>query len=661
MNKHLLLSLLTLIYKCMYVELLTVSVFYPNFINDWGWTYRHEISRSNAADKLFDLGHKIDFVLHSNTSYSEATTIALEEAATGVDLIILSSAIYYEETIVELHNNYPNLPVISLTGVQTPSSVNLFPRSYQGYYLAGVYCAKITKTNNIAHFGINPILPTVNEVNAFTIGALSVNPEIQVKYGFMDNFYDPLLERNAARKIVNEWNIDCAISQSFDANTIWNNAGVTVIGYISDMRYLVGENVHFSVMYDWTDSYFSLLIDAITKNFTGGRLIYEGLGKMMKLSSFSPLVSSNLRSLVSNLSSSNLDNSIFCPPYYDRCLSDYEIIFMKNILPQAINPSNFTSSDFYIDISVNYESASGIVILTLTSLGLAICIGFIVLVCINRNTKTIYAASPIFCYFVLIGCACGLISNIFWLGLLSTVSCQFQIWLGSTAYSLALGSLVVKNFRIMILHSELSLRMIRISNSDLLLKGILPLLLLEFLYLSIWTGLDIYFPRIITDSPLLVENERFIICASLEDWGFSIFLSLKALLLVAGVVISYRVRKIKLSDYNESNVIGLIIYNITLIFVIAVVILLVVPFSVTIVTTVINIAIIIICYTIMFVLFLPKFIRIYKRGDKSSESFNSSGSSRLSSVIITKATQSYSEPKSDKSDNNQAEVENSDK
>jgi len=636
MNK----SILLLIFcNITFVYLTRVSVFYPNFINDWAWTYRHENSRSNAADKLFAQGYNIEFTLYSNTSYEAATNLALQDAAAGVDLIILTSAGYYEDTIISLYNNYPTLPVISLTNEHTPNSVNLFPRSYQGYYLAGMYCASITKTGNIGHLGINPILPTVSEVNAFTIGALSVNNSVQVKYGFMDSFYDPLLERNAARKILSEWNIDCGISQSFDANKIWNDAGITVIGYISDMRYLVGENIHFSIMYDWSDVYYDLLLSLVSGNFTGGSFIYQGLGEMMRISSFSPVVDFQLRRHIMNVISKDLDNSIFCPPYYDHCLSDYEIIFMNDILSQAINPSNFTNSDFDIDIVVNYNSASGIIILTLMSLGLAICITLIVMVWINRNTKTIHGASPLFCYLVLVGCGLGLISTSFWLGPPTDETCQIQIWLGSLAYSLSMGSLVIKNLRIMILHNESSIRIIRIDNSMLILKGILPLVLLEFCYLTVWTIVDIYSRTIITNGPLLLENERYITCSSVDNWGFSIFLSLKAILLILGVIVSYKVRKIKLQDYNESNVIGLIIYNITFIFIVATVILLTVPFTVIVNTVIINVAIIIICYTIMLVLFVPKFIRIYKREDKSSESLNLGTVSRPSSVIVTKMSE----------------------
>jgi basic membrane lipoprotein Med (substrate-binding protein (PBP1-ABC) superfamily) len=595
----------------------TVSVLYPNFINDWGWTYRQEISRSNANAMLFKQGYDIDFVLYSNISYGAATQLVID-IADKTDIFLLTSAGYYEEAISVIGDMYPTKPVISLTGKQIASSVNLFPRSYQGYYLAGIYCGSITKTNNIGHFGINPIQSTVSEVNAFYIGAKRVNKDITVKYGFMDDFYSPQLERNAGKQILDSWNIDCGISQSYDVNRIWADNNVTVVGIISDMRYLIGENVHFSILYDWTQLYYKFILDAVNGNFTGGQFIYSGIGDVIQISHFSTIADiATKNKLVQE--ATNL-TSIFCPPFYDHCLSDYEIVFMSEFLEGPVNQNNFTLSYFLVDLFVDYSSPSGIVIITLAVLGILVSTVSITLTSVNIETKTIHGASPLFCYLVISGCVLGFVSTFFWLGEPTVVMCQLRIWIGSLAYSLALGALVMKNLRIMILYTKQSLKKIKVDNKDLFLKAVVPLILMEFIFLSLWTSLDIYEPKLIKQGPFLTENERYLVCGSNSDWGFSVFLALKAVLFVIGVIVSYKVRKIEMKDYNESNTIGLTIYNTALIFVVAVIVLITVPFDVTSNITVIAIAIIIVCLGIDLLLFVPKFLRIYKQHDKSTES-----------------------------------------
>jgi basic membrane protein A len=630
------LLLLCYLFTLCRCETFRVVTFYANGIDDFGWTYSHELARSYTEDMLFREGVDVSFVIYQYLTYDNATEIAISEIEQGANMIILTSSGYYESTINTLAYLYPDIPILTLTGSQTANSINLYPRSYQAYFLAGLYCGSVTKTGNVGHLGINPIPISASEVNAFYIGATLANPDVNVKYGFMDVYFDPFLEKYAGKYIVDNWDIDCGVSQLFETNNVWSDNNITVIGHISDMRYIIGENVHFSTLYDWKQQYYNNIVDAINGNFTGGRFVYMGFEEMIKISQFSTIAPFDMRNkiiqYVNILNETKGNNTVFCPPFYDHCLSDFEIISMQNILDGAINPRNFTKSDFIENIIVAYDSVIGIIIQILSCIGICLCISFIILVSLNLRTNTIIGASPLFCYLVLIGAITACVSTFFWLGEQSNITCQMQIWLASLAHSLSFGSLMLKNFRVMYLFNKDSIQIIKITNGDLILKGWLPLLALELIFLIIWTVIDPYSSVFITESPYLNDNQQYISCASKEVWGVAIFLALKGILLVAGIIISYKVRKIRSKDHKETNSIGLTIYNTTLIFILAIFVLVTVPFNVEINVSIVTIAIILVSYGLVLFLFVPKFIRIYKNGDVSSRS-NRDEKSRASTFM----------------------------
>lgn len=594
-----------------------ISVMYANGIGDFGWTYAHELARSYAETRLLADGYQVRFSIHPYVTYENATALALAQIADGVDMFVLTSAGYYEETIHRIYEAAPHIPVLSLSGERTASSVNLFPRSYQAYYLAGYYCGLTTVTGNVGHLGIVPIQVSASEVNAFFIGAKTSNPNANVKYGFMDVFFDPVLERVAATHIADNWDIDCAISQSLDANTVWASRDIAVVGHTSDMRYQVGENVHFSTLYQWNNQYYTHIRNAIVGNFTGGTFVYQGFGDMLVLSQSSTLVSSERR-IELNQVVSNINNiSIFCPPFYDRCLNDYEIATLAQVLPSVINPRNFSMVDFVTSYVVDFHSTSGIIISLLASVGIGLAITFAVLTAIHSTKRVIIAASPLFCYIVIAGCILAFVSTFFWMGIPTAWSCQLQLWTVSLGYSFAFGSLMIKNARISYLFNKAGLAIVKLDNKDLLLRGWLPVVFVELACLTLWVSLDPYLPVIITDSPYLMSTEQYLTCASKQVWGVAVFLSLKAALLIIGLVISHKIRKVKSKIHNEANSIRLTIYNSVLLFALALFVLLTVPTNVTIGVTIICIAIILTAYGMLLILFAPKFVRIYKRGDIS--------------------------------------------
>jgi simple sugar transport system substrate-binding protein len=77
-------------------------------------------------------------------------------------------------------------------------------RFYEGRYLAGIIAGKSTKTNTLGYVAAFPIPEVLQGINAFTLGARSVNPKAQVRVVWVNTWYDPGKERDAANALIGQ-------------------------------------------------------------------------------------------------------------------------------------------------------------------------------------------------------------------------------------------------------------------------------------------------------------------------------------------------------------------------------------------------------------------------------------------------------------------------
>jgi simple sugar transport system substrate-binding protein len=129
-------------------------------------------------------------------------------------------------------------------------------RFYEGRYLAGVVAGRMTKTNVAGYVAAFPIPEVVMGINAFTRGMRSVNPKAETKVVWVNSWFDPGREREAA---------DTLISQGADVVTHHTDSTAAVqaaeakkvyaVGYHSDMS-KYGPNAHLTaVTHNWGDYY----------------------------------------------------------------------------------------------------------------------------------------------------------------------------------------------------------------------------------------------------------------------------------------------------------------------------------------------------------------------------------------------------------------------
>ena len=179
-----------------------VGFVYVGPVGDHGWTYRHDIGRQAIEDALGDRV-ETSFV-ESVKEGPDAERVIRQMAASGHDLVFTTSFGFMNPT-VKVAKTFPKVMFEHATGYKRASNVSTYmARFYEGRYIAGVIAGKMTESNTIGYIGSFPIPEVVRGINAFVQGMHSVNPDGQVRVVWVNSWYDPGKEGDAAKALIDQ-------------------------------------------------------------------------------------------------------------------------------------------------------------------------------------------------------------------------------------------------------------------------------------------------------------------------------------------------------------------------------------------------------------------------------------------------------------------------
>lgn len=259
-----------------------------------GYTYTHDlgIQGMQAALGLEDS----QIIRKNNTSDADPTAIetAILECIEEGCQIVFATSYGYMDTCEKLAAEYPDVIISHGTGYKSNGKNfnNYFGRIYQARYLSGIAAGLKTETNKIGYvsaFG-KTLSETGGGIDAFAMGAYSVNPDCEVFVKVTNSWFDPEGETQAAQALIAD---GCdVIAQHCDTpnpQTAAEEAGVFGVGYNSDMSKDAPGAVLCSVMWDWSAYYTKAVEDVINGTWTGENYyggMTEGLVTLSDLSDF---------------------------------------------------------------------------------------------------------------------------------------------------------------------------------------------------------------------------------------------------------------------------------------------------------------------------------------------------------------------------------------
>lgn len=233
---------------------LKVGFIYVGPVGDHGWSYQHDQGRL-AIEKAFGEAVETSFV-EKVAEGADAERAITRLARQGAGLIFTTSFGFMEQTL-KVAKRFPKVKFEHATGFKRADNVATYSaRFYEGRYIIGQIAAKMSKNGVAGYIASFPIPEVVRGINAFMLGAQSINPDFKVKVVWVSSWFDPGKEADAAKVLIGQ-GADI-ITQHTDSTAplqIAAEKGVMAFGQASDMIKFAPKTQLTAIIDDWAPYY----------------------------------------------------------------------------------------------------------------------------------------------------------------------------------------------------------------------------------------------------------------------------------------------------------------------------------------------------------------------------------------------------------------------
>jgi simple sugar transport system substrate-binding protein len=250
-------------------EPLKIAFAYVGPVGDGGWTFAHDNARK-AIEKEF--GDKVVTSFVENVPESADAERVIRDMATQGNKLIFGTTFGYMETMLKVAPDFKDVKFEHATGYKTSENMRTYDsRTYEGAYMAGLIAGKMTKTGTLGVVASVPIPEVIRNINSFTLGAQTSNPKIKTKVVWVNEWFNPPKETEAATSLING-GAD-VLFQNTDSPAVLKTAqdkGKRAFGWDSDMT-AYGPKAHLaSAVINWTPYYIKATKDALEGTWTTG-------------------------------------------------------------------------------------------------------------------------------------------------------------------------------------------------------------------------------------------------------------------------------------------------------------------------------------------------------------------------------------------------------
>ena len=257
-------------------EPLKIAFAYVGPVGDGGWTFAHDNGRK-AIEKEF--GDKVvtSFV-EKVPEAADAERVFRDMAGQGHKLIF-GTTFGYMEPMLKVAADMPGVKFEHATGYKQAANMRTYDsRTYEGAYMAGVIAGAMTKSNRLGVVGSIPIPEVIRNINSFTLGAQSVNPKVKTKVVWVNEWFNPPKETEAAQSLING-GAD-VLFQNTDSSAVLQTAAKNkklAFGWDSDMTAYAPEAHLASAIINWAPYYIKATREALDGSWKGGESAWWGV------------------------------------------------------------------------------------------------------------------------------------------------------------------------------------------------------------------------------------------------------------------------------------------------------------------------------------------------------------------------------------------------
>ena len=288
---------------------LKVAFIYVGPVGDAGWTFAHDAARKEVEAKFGDKV-KTTFIENVPESAADAERV-IRQLATDGNKLIFGTSFGYMEAMLKVAKEFPDVKFEHATGFKTADNMAQYDvRTYEGAYLAGVVAGKMSKSGKLGVVGSVPIPEVIRNIDAFTLGARSVNPKATTRVVWVNKWFDPGKEREAATTLIGQ-GVD-VLMQNTDSAAVVQTAqekGVYAFGWDSDMTSF-GPKAHLAASMNKWGGYYSDRVQAVLDGTWKSGFSWLGLKEGgIDLGAFNAAVPDEVKALVDERKKGIIDGS----------------------------------------------------------------------------------------------------------------------------------------------------------------------------------------------------------------------------------------------------------------------------------------------------------------------------------------------------------------
>lgn len=272
------------------VEPLKIGFIYVGPVGDAGWTFAHDNGRKHIEGKF---GDKIKTTFVEKVPEGADAERVIRDLVSQGNKLIFATSFGFGDAMEKVARDHPDVKFEHATGYKTAENLRVYEaRFYEDAYMAGIVAGSMTKTNTLGFVGSFPIPEVLRNINAFTLGARSVNPNVVTKVVWVNTWFDPPKESDAAQALINQ-KADVLL-QNTDSTAVLQTAEKNAkyaFGWDSDMSAFAPKAHLGSAIVNWGPYYEKAVGDVLNKTWKTSDTKWgtkEGVNDLIKIADVVP-------------------------------------------------------------------------------------------------------------------------------------------------------------------------------------------------------------------------------------------------------------------------------------------------------------------------------------------------------------------------------------
>jgi basic membrane lipoprotein Med (substrate-binding protein (PBP1-ABC) superfamily) len=290
-------------------EPLGITLVVPSPIGDVGWG--HALSASLEPVKAA-YGDKVKVTVLENIMEGPDADRIMTKAVADGNKFLIAGSFGYQNGALQIARRDPSVTVLHASGYQVAPNFSPFAAKYfQGTYLLGMASAALSKTGKLGSVSAFAIPELITSINAFALGAQAVNPNIEVSVVWVNSWFDPAKEQEAAKALIAQ-GCDVIFSNAQDTPSVvaaCEEAGVFSFNLNSSMKQYAEKTYLGCVATDWSP-FFKASVDAhLAGTFKGANAFLGVADKVVQVVDWNPAVPADMMARIKETEAKIADGS----------------------------------------------------------------------------------------------------------------------------------------------------------------------------------------------------------------------------------------------------------------------------------------------------------------------------------------------------------------